>query len=68
MLTKKVWVDALGHSQGLFPYEYPTLFSLGAALVAALIASTTDKSERGRRESAAFEAQFLQSERDLNSK
>jgi cation/acetate symporter len=67
-LTQKVWVDALGHSQGLFPYEYPTLFSLGAALVVALIASTTDKSERGRRERAAFDAQFLQSERGLASK
>jgi cation/acetate symporter len=63
VLSKKVWVDVLGHSHALFPYEYPTLFSLGAALLVAFLASLTDRSARGRQERQAFPAQFAQSER-----
>jgi cation/acetate symporter len=63
MLTPKVWVGVLGHSRGLFPYEYPTLFSLGAALLVAFLVSITDRSARAAQERRAFDAQFLLSER-----
>jgi cation/acetate symporter len=63
LLSRKVWVDVLGHTHALFPYEYPTLFSLGAALLVALLASLTDRSAQGRQERQAFQAQFAQSER-----
>ena len=63
VLTPKVWVGVLGHSRGIFPYEYPTLFSLGGALLAALLVSITDRSTRAARERQAFDAQFLLSER-----
>jgi cation/acetate symporter len=63
VLSKKVWVDVLGHAHALFPYEYPTLFSLGAALLVALLASLADRSAQGRQERQAFQAQFTQSER-----
>jgi cation/acetate symporter len=63
VLSKKVWVDVLGHSHGVFPYEYPTLFSLSAALLVAVLVSMTDSSARGERERAAFDRQLIVSER-----
>jgi cation/acetate symporter len=63
VLSKKVWVDVLGHTHAPFPYEYPTLFSLGAALLVALLVSLTDRSAQGHQERQAFQAQFAQSER-----
>lgn len=62
VLSKKVWVDVLGHAHAPFPYEYPTLFSLGAALLVALLVSLTDRSAQGEQERRAFQAQFTQSE------
>ena len=63
LVSKKVWVDILGHGHGLFPYEYPTLFSLSAALLVAFFVSITDKSPRGQHDRMAFDEQFLRSER-----
>jgi cation/acetate symporter len=60
--SKAVWVDILGHRGGLFPYQYPTLFSLSAALLVALIGSVTDRSVRGIRDRVAFGAQMAPSE------
>jgi len=63
LLTRKVWVEVLGHPHQLFPYEYPTLFSLGAALIVAYLVSVTDRSARAARERQAFAAQLALSER-----
>jgi cation/acetate symporter len=63
VVSKKVWVDILGHSHALFPYEYPTLFSLGAALVVACGVSLTDRSARGSTDRDTFQAQVIHSER-----
>jgi cation/acetate symporter len=52
--SKAVWVDILGHSSALLPYQYPTLFSLTAAVLVALIASVTDRSARATHERLAF--------------
>ena len=60
--SKKVWVDILGHQRSLFPYEYPTLFSLGAALLIAFLVSATDHSEGAQRERQAYAAQVVRSE------
>ena len=62
IVSKAVWVDILGHRDGLFPYQYPTLFSLSAALLVALIGSVTDRSVRGIKDRVAFRAQVAQSE------
>jgi len=43
VLSKRVWVDVLGHSHAAFPYEYPTVFSLGGALLVTVIASMSDR-------------------------
>ena len=63
VLSKKVWVDVLGHAHAPFGYEYPTLFSLGAALLVTVVVSVADRSRRAMRERDAFAAQFIESER-----
>jgi cation/acetate symporter len=63
VLSKKVWVDVLGNTQGVFPYEYPTLFSLSGAFLVAVLVSLTDRSARGQRERQAFDQQLIVSER-----
>jgi cation/acetate symporter len=63
VVSKKVWVDILGHSHAWFPYEYPTLFSLGAALAVACGVSLTDRSARGSTDRDTFQAQVIHSER-----
>lgn len=62
VLSKKVWVDVLGNAQSIVPWEYPTIYSLGAALLVAYIVSVTDRSARGQREREAFDVQFKVSE------
>ena len=57
-----VWVDALGFDKPVFPYAYPTLFSMGACFLFAWLFSITDKSERANREADAFTAQLFRSE------
>jgi cation/acetate symporter len=61
--SKKVWVDILGHESSIFPYEYPTLFSLSASLIVSFFASITDRSQRGRQDRLGFVAQVARSER-----
>lgn len=63
VLSKKVWVDVLGNAHSIFPWEYPTIFSLSAALLVAFVVSISDRSTRGEQERAAFTAQFEVSER-----
>jgi cation/acetate symporter len=63
VLSNKVWVDVLGHAHALFGYEYPTVFSLGAAVLVAVLVSLADRSPRATRERGAFADQFLVSER-----
>jgi cation/acetate symporter len=62
VLSKKVWVEVLGHGHPVFPYEYPTLFSLGAAVLIAVLVSITDRTPRAQLERKAFAAQFRDSE------
>lgn len=62
VLSKAVWVDVLGNSQAIYPYAHPTLFSLPATLIVAIIISNLDQSERGWRERGAFQDQEIKSE------
>jgi len=43
ILSPKVWVTALGHRSALFPFEYPTLISLSAALMVAYVVSVASR-------------------------
>ena len=61
ILGPTVWVETLGMEQAVFPYRYPALFSISAAFVVTIAASLMDRSERARREEAAFEQQYVRS-------
>jgi cation/acetate symporter len=62
-----VWVDILGHAQAIFPYKYPALFSVLTAFVLIWLFSVTDNSERGRKEQALFEHQFIRSQTGIGA-
>lgn len=62
-----VWVDILGHAQAVFPYKYPALFSVLTAFVFIWLFSVTDNSERGRKEQALFEHQFIRSQTGIGA-
>ena len=57
-----VWVQALGFDKPLFPYTYPTLFSMGACFLCAWFFSVTDKSRRAAAEARAFDEQLTRSQ------
>lgn len=56
-----VWVEILGNAAPIFPYRYPALFSLLAALVVTIGVSLLDRSPRARAEARAFEDQYVRS-------
>jgi len=62
ILGPLVWVDILGFDQAVFPYHYPTLFSVVASFAAAGLFSITDRSERAQSERSRFAHQQVQSE------
>ena len=62
ILGPLVWVDILGFDKAVFPYPYPTLFSVTASFAAAVVFSLTDNSERAQSERGRFERQQVQSE------
>lgn len=61
ILSPVVWVDVFGNAEAIYPYAYPTIFSMTAAFLGAWIFSVTDKSARAAREHAAFDEQYLHS-------
>ena len=62
ILGPNVWVNVLGFAEPIFPYSYPTLFSMGACFLCAWIFSVTDKSPRARAEANAFDEQLRRSQ------
>jgi cation/acetate symporter len=62
ILSPLVWVAVLGNDTAVFPYAYPTLFSVAAAFVVTVMVSKADMSDRAVRERAAFGAQLVKSE------
>lgn len=62
VLGPTVWVAVLGNDVPIFPYEYPTLFSVAAAFAVTMIVSLADRSRTAEAERAAFPAQLLKSE------
>ena len=62
ILSPVIWVNALGNETAIFPYAYPTLFSVAAAFGVTMLVSKSDKSERAAVDKSAFAAQVLRSE------
>ena len=55
ILVPNVWVQALGFEQPIFPYIYPTAFSMPAAFLIAWWVSVRDRSERAADEAVGFD-------------
>jgi cation/acetate symporter len=62
-----VWTKVLGMGPAIFPYDFPTFVVLPTVLIVAYIASVTDKSESGRKEREAFDAQLIRAETGLGA-
>jgi cation/acetate symporter len=62
ILSPTIWVDVLGHERAIFPYVYPTLFSMLVAFVVTIGVSRADRSERAAIDRDAYPAQLVRSE------
>jgi cation/acetate symporter len=62
ILSPSIWVDVLGHEQAVFPYAYPTLFSMAIAFAVTIGVSLADRGERSNLDRAAYPAQLVRSE------
>lgn len=62
VLSPTVWVNVLGNRNAIFPYAYPTLFSVATAFAVTIVVSLTDNSERAKIDRAAYPAQLVTSE------
>jgi len=62
-----VWTKVLKMGPAIFPYDFPTFVVLPLVLIVAYIVSSTDTSESGKAERAAFDAQKLRAETGLGA-
>jgi cation/acetate symporter len=62
VLGPAVWVKALGFAQPIFPWAYPTFFSMPAAFFVLWLVSKLDKSKQAAKEKAKFDEQYIRSE------
>jgi cation/acetate symporter len=69
VLSPGVWEATLGYPKGsaLFPYDNPALFSMSLAFFGIWLFSVLDGSERGKRERASFDAQYVRSETGIGA-
>jgi cation/acetate symporter len=67
ILSKTVWVTILGNEAPIFPYDNPALFSMAIAFGGIWLFSTLDRSQAGRDEALAYEAQYIRSETGLGA-
>lgn len=62
ILSPTIWVNVLGNKTAIYPYAYPTLFSVIAAFVVMISVSLSDHSKRAEIDRAGFAAQLVRSE------
>ena len=67
LLSKVVWVQSFGFANPIFPYVYPTLFTMPAAFIGCWLFSILDNSPRAQAERAAYFAQAIRSETGLGA-
>ena len=58
----KVWVSIIGADAPLFPYDYPALFTMTAALLTMWVVSVTDQSTRALEDRKWFDQQSVVAE------
>ncbi len=67
VLSKVVWVQSFHFTEPVFPYVYPTLFTMPAAFFGCWLFSVLDSSPRAETEREAYDAQAVRSETGLGA-
>ncbi len=67
VLSKAVWVQSFHFPHEVFPWAYPTLFSMPLSFVGCWLFSILDNSPRAAAERALFDEQEIRSETGLGS-
>ena len=67
VLSKTVWVLSFHNTAAIFPWNYPTLFSMPASFFFIWLFSIMDNSPRASAERAAYESQAIRSETGLGA-
>jgi cation/acetate symporter len=62
ILSKTVWVNVFGNETAIYPYDYPTLFSVSAAFLVTIVVSMSDRSDRASIDRAGYGEQLVRSE------
>jgi cation/acetate symporter len=62
VLSPVIWVNVLGNANAIYPYAYPTLFSVGAAFGVTILVSIFDGTSRATKDRAAYAEQLVRSE------
>ncbi len=58
----KVWVSILGAKEPLFPYDYPALFTMSAALITMCVVSLLDRSAAAKQDRQLYDKQLIAAE------
>ena len=66
-LGDSVWVQLLGFERAIFPYVYPTIFTMPLAFALMWLFSISDRSDTGQLERTAFHLQFIRSETGIGA-
>jgi cation/acetate symporter len=67
VLSDSIWVQVLGHEAAIFPYVYPTVFSMPAGFVLVILFSLLDRSDKAKVEKSRFDGQFVRSETGIGA-
>ncbi|HFB55097.1 MAG TPA: cation acetate symporter, partial [Hellea balneolensis] len=67
VLSDSIWVQVLGHETAIFPYVYPTVFSMPAGFVLVVLFSLLDRSDKAALEKSRFDGQFVRSETGIGA-
>ena len=67
ILGPAVWVQVLGHTAPIFPYDAPGLFSMIVAFIGCWLGSIGDRSPQAQAEHAAFAAQQVRSQTGIGA-
>ncbi len=67
ILSDSIWVQVLGYDKAIFPYVYPTVFTMPTGFVLVWLFSILDKSQNSTTEKSRFDAQYLRSETGIGA-
>ncbi|PHR57039.1 MAG: cation acetate symporter [Robiginitomaculum sp.] len=67
VLSDSIWVQVLGNETAIFPYVYPTVFTMPVGFILVWLFSVMDRSQKAKLERSRFDAQFVRSETGIGA-